>query len=234
MQPYFYPYIGYWRLLALVDKFVILDDVNYINRGWVNRNRVLVNGGVSYITVPLKNASQNRRISDIELVSDFNWRSKILKTLELNYRKSSAFDEVFPVLERLIKFNSPSLVEYLVCQIEGVSKFIGLNVQFVRSSMLYQNQYLRGQDRIINICERESADVYINLPGGRALYDEKSFLARGIDLRFISDNQLAYKQRSTEFVPFMSIIDLLMEVGSKGVEFYLGVSENKNLYNGMK
>ncbi len=234
MQPYFYPYIGYWRLLASVDKFIILDDVNYINKGWVNRNRVLVNGLPSYITVPLKNASQNRKISDIEMVDSFNWRNKVLKTLEFNYRKSSAFDEVFPVLERLIKFNSPSLVEYLVCQIEGISKFVGLNVEFARASILYQNQFLSGQDRIINICEQENADVYINLPGGRALYDEQSFLTRGIELKFISDNQAEYKQRSTEFVPFMSIIDLLMELGSKGIGFYLGVSEDRNFDNGVK
>lgn len=221
-------------MLSLVDKFVILDDVNYINKGWVNRNRVLVNGLPSYITIPLRNASQNRKISDIELVDGFDWRSKILKTIEFNYRRSSAFDEIFPLLERLIKFNTLSLVEYLFCQIKGISDFIGLDVQFVRSSMFHQNQYLRGQDRIINICEREKADIYINLPGGRALYDKQSFLDHGIDLKFVSDSQVKYKQRSTEFVPFMSIIDLLMEVGQKEIAFYLGVSENNDFYNGAK
>ena len=82
MQPYFFPYIGYFQLINAVDKFIIYDDVNYINRGWINRNQVLINGKESYITVPLKDASQNKLIKDITISIETNWQEKMKELFE--------------------------------------------------------------------------------------------------------------------------------------------------------
>ena len=91
MQPYFFPYIGYFQLISAVDIFVVYDDVNYINKGWINRNHILVNGQAKLITIPLIQASQNKHISEIELFGDLKWKDKLLKTIEFNYKKASYF-----------------------------------------------------------------------------------------------------------------------------------------------
>src|SRR5512140_19777 len=99
MQPYFLPYIGYFQLMAAVDKFVVFDDVNYINRGWINRNRLLLNGGAHTFTVPLRGASQNKLICDIELAEDDGWRDKLLRTISQSYAKTPCYAEVAPLME---------------------------------------------------------------------------------------------------------------------------------------
>ncbi|MDR6194877.1 WbqC family protein [Siphonobacter sp. SORGH_AS_0500] len=96
MQPYLFPYIGYFQLLNAVDKFVIYDDVAFINRGWINRNSILNNGKAQLFTVPLKEASQNKLIHEISIDTDQKWRDKLLKTIQQNYKKAPHFAAVFP------------------------------------------------------------------------------------------------------------------------------------------
>ena len=99
MQPYFFPYLGYWQLMNIVDKFVIYDDVNYIKRGWINRNRILVEGKPFYIHVPVMKASQNKIINEMEVFVDSSLRKKELKTIELAYKKAPFFDSVYPLIK---------------------------------------------------------------------------------------------------------------------------------------
>lgn len=220
MQPYFFPYLGYWQLIHAVDKFVIFDDVNYINKGWINRNRILVNQQPCYFIMPLKQASQNKLICDIELDSS-NWRDKLLKTIGNTYRKSPFFAEVFPVIEKIILFNTLNLSEFLANQLLELSSFIGIKTEFVLTSRIYKNQFLLGQERVIDICKQEKTDIYLNAIGGQTLYDSKKFDNSGFELRFIEMKPLAYQQKATEFVPYLSIIDVLMNVGVEGVEEHL-------------
>lgn len=221
MQPYFFPYVGYWKLISEVDQFVILDDVNYIKKGWVNRNRILINGEPYYITAPLIKASQNKKICEIELVSGNLWRDKLLKTIEMNYRKASAFSETFPLIQALIRYDTNNLSDYLSYQIETISRHVGLGTNFVRSSGLEKNNLLAGENKIIDICKYQRANFYLNLPGGKGLYNEKAFAERGISLQFMPNHQKEYKQRADCFVPYMSIVDILLEVGVTGVQTYL-------------
>src|ERR1051325_10810193 len=102
MQPYLFPYIGYFQLINAADKFVILDDVNYINCGWINRNRILINGIDKLFTLPLKDASQNKSINAIEILADNPLKDKLLKTLELSYKKAPYFQVVFPLIQKII------------------------------------------------------------------------------------------------------------------------------------
>ncbi|MDT4291374.1 WbqC family protein [Methylomonas sp. MO1] len=212
MQPYFFPYIGYWQLMHAVDRFVIYDDVNYITRGWINRNRLLINGKPNYITVPLNRASQNKHICEIQMLSS-NWRNKILKSIEITYKKSPFYCEVFPIIDRIIRYKTDSLSDYLRNQLETLASFLSIKTEFRLSSLSHKNNALSGQERILDICKREGVTTYINLQGGQDLYDIEAFRAADIDLRIIVMKPFTYKQRSIGFTPSLSIIDVLMEVG---------------------
>lgn len=221
MQPYFFPYIGYWQLIHAVDRFVIYDDVNYIKGGWINRNRILINGEPAYITAPLHQPSPFKRICDTALQPLPIWRDKLVKMVEITYRKAPCFTEVFPVVKELIRHETDNLSEYLAYQLQTLSAFMGIKTEFVVTSRCYANNDLSGQARILDICKREGAPTYINPQGGQALYDGEAFGKAGIDLRFIVMRPLSYKQRTAGFVPYLSVIDALMEIGPIEVRHHL-------------
>lgn len=210
MQPYFLPYIGYFQLLAAADKFIVLDDVNYINRGWVNRNRILLNGQAHTFTVPLSGASQNRFICDIKLVNERAWRDKLMRTIQQAYKKAACYPEVSALIESLINYPSLQLDEFLLNSIREIVRYLSLDVEIENTSRVYKNTHLKGQERILDICRQEQADVYINLIGGRDLYDQASFLEQDIQLYFLSPRPVSYPQGQAEHIPWLSILDLLM------------------------
>ena len=221
MQPYFFPYIGYWQLIHAVDRFVIYDDVNYIKNGWINRNRLLINGRPTYITAPLRQPSPNKRICDTLLQHSPDWRSKLVKMVEITYRQAPCFSKVFPIIEKLICHDAANLTDYLAYQLQTLAAYMGISTEFVVTSRRYENALLSGQARILDICKREEATTYINLRGGQALYDAIAFSGAGIDLRFIAMHPLPYQQRTAGFVPDLSIIDALMEIGPVDIKHQL-------------
>jgi hypothetical protein len=210
MQPYFLPYIGYFQLLAAVDKFIVLDDVNYINRGWVNRNRLLLNGATHTFTVPLRGASQNRLICDIELVSEQNWRDKLMRTFQQAYGQAPCYATISALLERLVNYTSARLDEFLLNSLREIVHYLSLEVKIVSTSRVYNNAYLKGQERILDICRQERADIYINPIGGVDLYDRARFLEEDIKLYFLRSRPVSYSQGKGEHVPWLSILDVLM------------------------
>ncbi|MCU1722456.1 WbqC family protein [Pseudomonas sp. 5P_5.1_Bac1] len=221
MQPYLFPYIGYWQLLHASDCFVVYDDVNYINRGWINRNRILINNEPGLITLPLLQASQNRKIRDIEIAPHVQWQRRLLRTLEMTYRKAPCFDQVFPLLEQILGHDERNLAAFLSHQLHTLARFMGLQTRIVTSSAAYRNDDLAAQERILDICRQERATQYINAQGGRALYEPAAFAEQGIDLRFIAMRPLPYRQRGEGFTPYLSIVDALMEVGPDGIGSHL-------------
>ena len=210
MQPYFLPYIGYFQLLAAVDKFVVLDDVNYINRGWVNRNRLLLNGVAHTFTVPLCGASQNKLICDIELVSELNWRDKLTRTIRQAYGQAPCYARVSALIGCLVNYPSVRLDEFLLNSIRQIVNYLSLEVEIVSTSRVYQNNHMKGKDRILDICRQERADVYINPIGGESLYDSGSFLEQGIQLKFLRPRPVSYPQGKGEHIPWLSILHVLM------------------------
>ena len=210
MQPYFLPYIGYLQLMNEVDKFIFYDDVAFINRGWVNRNRILVNGKDFMLTVPLKDASQNKRIADIDLSDDPKWRQKLLQTLGQSYRKAPFYKTVFPLLEKIVNLEVRTIAELVRESFPLLNDYIGIHTELVPSSDRYNNGELRGQERILDICLQEKATRYINPIGGMELYDRQRFADAGIELFFIQSKRVEYPQFQTEFVPWLSIADVLM------------------------
>ena len=145
MQPYFFPYIGYWQLIHAVDRFVIYDDVNYIKGGWINRNRILINGEPAYVTVPLHQPSPYKRICDIAFQPSPIWRDKLVKMVEMTYRKAPCFAEVFPVIEKLIRYEADKLTDYLAYQLQTLAVFMRIKTEFVVTSRFYENCDLSSQ-----------------------------------------------------------------------------------------
>jgi hypothetical protein len=210
MQPYFLPYLGYFQLMAAVDKFVVFDDVNFINRGWVNRNRLLLNGEAHVFTVPLRGASQNRLICELELADEQCWREKLLRTVQQAYGRAPCYAQVSLLLEKIINYPSVDLARFLLNGLREVSQYLCLEVEMVSTSRVYQNANLKGQERILDICRREGADAYINPIGGVELYDRTNFLEHGVRLQFLQSRTVDYVQGKGEHVPWLSIMDVLM------------------------
>jgi hypothetical protein len=210
MQPYFLPYIGYFQLMATVDKFVIFDDVNFIPRGWINRNRLLLNGTAHTFTVPLRGASPNKLIYEIELDDEQGWRKKLLRTIQQAYGRAPYYPQVSALLENLINYPSIRLDDFLLNSLHEIVRYLSLEVEIVSTSRSYKNAHLKGQDRILDICRQERANKYINPIGGISLYDHASFSKRELSLYFLRSRPISYPQGKKEHVAWLSIMDVLM------------------------
>lgn len=212
MQPYFFPYAGYFKLIAEVDKFVFLDDVNYIKSGWINRNRLFLAGDVRYITVPLVGASTNLKINQISIQSRELWLYKLLDSVRQSYSKAPNFTSAFDLLRAVLLSGGENnkVSDIARRSILEVSERLNFNVSFIKTSAIYENATLKGSDRVIDICLREKASKYYNLSGGRDLYKEDDFAKYNLQLEFVESNLSSYHQSSREFIPGLSILDVLM------------------------
>lgn len=212
MQPYIFPYIGYFQMIKAVDKFVFYEDVNFIKKGWINRNRILNQNQDLMFTVPLSKVSQNKLISETEINRETysKWVEKIEQTLVLNYKKAPFFYEVNKLVLSIFKNDFKTIDALAIESIIGVARYLNLKTSFVRSSVAYKNRDLEREERLIDICKNESATHYINALGGKELYAKERFKEKGVVLNFIKPLPIAYKQFNDEFVPWLSIIDVLM------------------------
>ena len=210
MQPYVFPYIGYFQLINAVDKFVVYDDVAFINKGWINRNNVLVGGKASMFTIPLVGASQNRLIREIEIDNLAIWGKKFLKTIEQSYKKAPFYQEGIAIVENVFNSTPTNIAELAVSSLKETCQFLKINTEIVKSSTVYNNQDLKAQVRILDICLQEKAAHYINPIGGMAIYDKQLFADNKILLNFIKAKPVIYKQFGQEFIPWLSMIDILM------------------------
>lgn len=223
MQPYFFPYIGYFQLIQSVDKFVFYDDVNFIKNGWINRNRILINNTAGYLTVPLRQASSNKLINQIAFVDT---RTKLKKTIEQAYKKAPYFDHVMNLVTECLLFRTDLIAELAEHSVVATSKFLGLNTVFERSSILYNSsQGLEKAERLIQICNLNNATTYHNPIGGQLIYDKKDFTASNIELKFLRTQKVEYTQYGKEFIPFLSILDVLMFNSVEKVKQYLNLYE---------
>jgi hypothetical protein len=209
MQPYFLPHIGYFQLIDSVDKFLLYNDVNYINRGWINRNRLLVNGKEHLFTIPLSRASQNKLIYEIELADD-TWKAKLLRKVEQSYSKAPQYREVYSLLLRVLNASTQKLDDFIYNSIEIVSEFLSLKSTLGRTSDQYGNCDLKGAERILDICRQEKAKTYVNAVGGMSLYSRDMFAQHGVELLFLQPLSIKYPQWGQDFVPGLSIVDTLM------------------------
>lgn len=211
MQPYFFPYLGYWQLINAVDKFVIYDDVNYIKGGWINRNRILLNGSAHYINMYMNGASSNKKINEIDLEKNVHMLNKNIKMLEAAYKDAPFFGKVFPLIKKVLyNFDVNNIAEYIENIIREFLIYLDISTEVIMSSNIKKNNCLKAQDKVIEICKILNADEYVNAIGGQSLYSKKAFSEEGIELKFIKENDIVYKQYDNEFVRDLSIIDVLM------------------------
>jgi hypothetical protein len=210
MQPYWFPYIGYYQLFHAVDKFIFLDDANFIKKGWINRNRINSSGSESFITIPLAKASINRKINTIDTHDDDRWKKKITNTLVHAYAKAPYYQPVADVVEKSLSNKDDGIVAYASKSVASVLSYLDVPTVEIGYSSEIESTGLKGQDRIIQICENAECTTYINLSGGMSMYNKDDFEKRGIKLSFLSPVLEEYPQKASSFLPGLSILDVLM------------------------
>ena len=212
MQPYFMPYIGYFQLINTVDKFIFYDDVTFIKQGWINRNQILINNQAKMFSIPLSNASSHVLIKDV-LISESayqKWKKSFLNSILFSYKKAKNYSKINALIEKILEKRPGTISELAIKSVIEVAQYLDLKTEFEICSDVYSNTYLSGQNRVLDICINEKATTYINPIGGMELYSKSVFQEKNIELFFIKANKLVYPQFSEEFVPFLSIIDVLM------------------------
>jgi len=215
MQPYFFPYIGYFQLINAVDKFIFYDDVNFIKNGWINRNRILLNEKPHYITIQLKNASSFNAINGIQFSDN---RDKLRKTIFQAYKKAPYLDGAWPIVDRCLRYETQLVSELAIYSILETCKYLNLMTEFETSSISYgETKGLERENRIKEICRMNNASCYINPIGGIELYTKDVFKAAGIELSFLKTNETIYNQNGSAFVPRLSIIDVMMFISREEI-----------------
>jgi WbqC-like protein family len=212
MQPYIFPYIGYFQLIHAVDKFIFYDDVGFIKQGWINKNNILLNKNKHTFIIPVQNISSFTNIKNT-LISEnpTRWNTKLSATLKQAYQKAPYFDDVSPIVDKILRgCVNRSIGDVAAESIEGVLNYIGLKKTLTHSFERYNNTHLKLADRVVDICHQEQADTYINAIGGQAFYTKAFFKEHDINLNFIKPNLTIYPQNAPEFMAGLSILDVLM------------------------
>lgn len=230
MQPYFFPYLGYFHLIHAVDVFVLYDRVQFIKKGWVNRNRVLQpqTGTDIYFRAQAFNLSSNATIAEVGLDTDSRWKQKLLKDLHHLYRRALFFEETMSLLETIFKPKLSTLSAFNALSIRTVAQHLGIQTQIIdnpqdmvaREPIFSQPHAFPQMDnkhaRIVQFCLSEGFTKYINPIGGMDLYKREVFLGAGLDLGFVKSVTPTYPQlHGGTFVPYLSILDTLMHLGAQ-------------------
>ncbi len=209
MQPYFFPYLGYFLLAASVDRFVFLDDAQFIKQGWVNRNRWWVGGKPDYFTVPVTGVGERTPIDEVGVVTAGPWRRKLVMSLEQHYARAPQRPEAVALLREVADAEATGIAEMAKRSVRVTCARLGITPAFVDSSRGYGNGDLRGEARVLDICRREGATEYVNLPGGVSLYDPARFAAIGVGLRFVRPWKRAWTRGGLPEDASLSVLDAL-------------------------
>lgn len=214
MQPYFFPYVGYFSLICATDKWVVFDKVQYIKKGWINRNRILKSGfnDWQYVIVPIKKASSKASIYDTKIDLSKDWKNLILAQLEHYKKRAPYFKQTIEFVNWCFDSDTSHISRLNVEILEKTCEHIGLKFDYQFYSDLnlnIQNVKFPGQ-WALKISELLEADEYINPLGGEGIFDSKAFQEKGIQLNFITNNMSPYDQKNTAFFEGLSILDLMM------------------------
>lgn len=226
MQPYLFPYIGYFQLIQAVDQFVALNDVQYIKAGWINRNRILENGEPAYFTFSLKKDSHQATIAQRVFADEFSKQKESFKDRVASaYRKAPCFEETSELLGNILDLNEPRLDVFVAETLKKICEHLEIKTSFVNSSEIEKDDSLKAEDRVIDINKRLGAEHYINLSGGMELYSKENFKQAGLQLNFIKCKEIKYQQFDNPFVPHLSILDVLMFNDKPTVQKFLNEYE---------
>lgn len=220
MQPYILPYIGYFQLINYADLFVVYDNIEFTKKGWINRNRIIGNGKEEYLSLPIKKDSDFLHINKRVISEDFD-KIKLLRKIKESYKKAPYFFTVFSLLEDIINNKETNLFKFIFNSLEQLCEYLEIKTKFIKSSDLIIDHSLKSQDKVIAICTHLNASEYINPIGGVELYSKEVFEKNNILLKFLKASAIEYKQFSNEFIPWLSIIDVMMFNPKETVQYYL-------------
>ncbi len=218
MQPTYLPWLGYFDMIDQVDTFVFFDDVQLVKRSWGVRNRIKTANGELMLTVPIRKTKSREETlySNAKINYEENWIPKHLNSIKRAYSKSTYFHEVFTVLENLISAEYNSMAELNISIIKNIAIKLGITTNFLRSSEL---EGIKGNkdERLVSVCKKINADYYLSARGS-AEYIERNnpggaFSINGIELYYHNYEHPQYNQLFGDFIPFMSVIDLLFNEG---------------------
>ena len=209
MQPYFFPYIGYFQLINAANLFIVYDNIKYTKKGWINRNRILQNGEDVVFSVPLKKDSDRLDIRNREISPAFR-KDKLLNQIREAYRRSPYFEQTVSLVEKIVLEKETNLFKFILNSIREICACLAIRTEIVASSSVQIDHSLSGKTKVVALCKQVGADVYINAIGGQDLYSKEEFARQGIDLKFLRTRSFEYKQFDGEFVPWLSIIDVMM------------------------
>ncbi|MFT6214007.1 MAG: hypothetical protein ACJAS3_000396 [Roseivirga sp.] len=221
MQPYIFPYLGYFHLIDATDKIVFYDDVTYIKSGWINRNKILINGKDSLFTIPLLKSSSNRLINLTELHPTLflDWKSKFLKTVKQNYSKAPYFTATYDLIDKVLDLRHRNIADLAINSIATIYDYLDKEINWTKSSICSpQTKGFERSDRIIQITKDFGYEKYINAVSGQELYSKEFFMTKGIQLDFVISEKCIYQQFDHDFVSELSIIDILMFNDKKSIK----------------
>ena len=217
LQPSYLPWLGYFAQVQRSDVFVIYDDVQFDKHGWRNRNRVKTAQGAQWLTVPVCTTGQNRPTNrEIGIENKQPWRKKHLATLKQSYAKAPYFTQIMPTFEALLEQDWHHLIDLNVACFDAINHLLGLKREICFSSELG----VEGQnvDRLIAICRKLGADRFYEGAAGRDYIDDSQFTSAGIAIEYQDYRHPVYAQLHGEFMPFLSVVDLLFNCGPKSLE----------------
>ena len=234
MQPYFFPYLGYFQLFHAADKVILYDNVNFIKSGWIHRNRILEIGkGPRYIGLPLEQASLKGRIRDARVDARKDWKTPIMNHLKHNYSRCEHFKYVNPLIDAALDARERRVSEIAKSSIRTMLEYLGCRTPVEYDSTRFDvleaelerrfagagtvggpavDKRRRMEARVAGLCGAEGAGIYINPMGGVDLYRKEDFLKLDIQLKFLFPRLQPYRQDAPEFFPSLSIIDAAMNV----------------------
>ncbi len=211
MQPYVFPYIGYFHLIEASDMIVFYDDVHFKKPGWINRNRILLNGRDFMFTIPVRKASQNKLINEIVPIIDQKFKKKFYHQIESAYKKAPYYKDVSEIIYRVLEKEYSYIDDLVIHSIEEVYNYLGKSLHYTKSSVCSPgSRGINKSDRLIKINKDLHYSKYVNPIGAIDLYSKDYFQQQSIQLFFVKSNPIKYSQFSNEFIPSLSVIDILM------------------------
>ena len=222
MQPYLFPYIGYFQLINSVDEFVIYDNIQYTKKGWINRNRILVDNKYKLFTIPLQKDSDYLNIIDRKIAG--SWvedRKKLVNVLKSSYSKAPYFKEAFELIQECLLCDKNNLFEFILNSLNKINLYLEINTPIILSSTINIDHNLKSQNKVLSICEAQKATTYVNAIGGTELYNKEIFKLKNINLNFIKSEKIEYNQFNGNFISWLSIIDVMMFNSKDKIKEYL-------------
>ena len=222
-QPNYLPWLGFFHKMTESDVFVLFDDVQLVRgKSFVVRNRVKTANGVQWLTVPVKEKGELRLIKEALIVQDGKWQKKHWKTIQLSYKKAPYFDRYEAEFSQIYDTSWEKLSELNVTLIKLIKNLMGINTTLVLSSEM--NIEARGAEKILSIIKELKANKYITGEGkgSRRYIIEEDFKNNNIELIYQGFKHPVYHQLWGDFVPNLSIIDLLFNEGDRSLQILKG------------